>query len=72
MAEFTHKEIKEIIAPLLKCGVEDIDDFVIIARGKCETCAKRDGLTTLDSADSLVDFIELMNGGLDCRIATVI
>lgn len=70
--EYTHKEIKAILAPIMKCDVSDIDDFVVIARGKCERCDKRDGYSTLDSADTLIDFIELMNGGLDCRVATVV
>lgn len=69
MSEYTHGEVKAVLAPIMGLAAEDIDDFIVITRGRCENCEHRDGYSTFDSATGLVEFIELMNGALDCRIA---
>ena len=70
MTTHTEGEIKALIGPVLGEKPEDIDHFVIIVKGRCDRCGGRDGYVVLDSADNLIDFIDLMNGGVDCRVAT--
>lgn len=65
---YTQGEIKAIIAPILGISSEDIDGFIILTKGRCEHCNKRDGYTTLDNVNTTVEYIGIINQAMDLRI----
>jgi len=47
---------------------EDIDDFVIIVKGLCPDCGRRDGYTQISSEMDYEEFVDLISGGTSARI----
>lgn len=61
---YTIGEIRTIIAPLIGENPEDIDDYIIITKGKCHDCGGRDGWSTTDSACSDSEFRNLFESAV--------
>lgn len=59
-SQYTDREVLALLAPLVKEDMLDLDHYVIITRGKCHTCSKRDGIALLTDILDEDKFIELV------------
>jgi hypothetical protein len=62
---YTPGEVLALIAPLFDIHPDDIDQLVIITKGKCEHCGKRDGYKALSTSNDPDVLSDLLSGGAE-------
>lgn len=65
---WTPGEVKALIAPLFNTCAEDIDDIVIVIKGKCKCCSDRDGFSMTTNCLSTKDTLNLLNEAIVAKI----
>lgn len=56
---FTIGDIKDHLAPIVGVDSDKIDDYIIIVRGECSDCGGHDAFSVMDTADDMLEFIQL-------------
>lgn len=65
---FTVGEVKALIAPIFGTCAEDIDDIVIVIKGKCKCCSDRDGFSMTTSCLTAKDTLNMLNEAIIAKI----
>lgn len=67
-SKYKEGEIRALIAPIFGVDAEDIDTFIIIARGNCQHCHRRDGYNTIENPRTFGEYAEMINEAMSIRI----